>query len=255
MHVKKLAIKILRPKLYSWLRWNYNTLGILSLFENFLKYLILNNNYIKVKILNTDNYINIRPGTTDQNVYDEFFFNNELDYNYNDPKLIVDGGAHIGCASVWFSLKFPNCKIYAIEPDEDNYKLLLSNSLLYPNIIPLKYGLWDKKAFLKVNSSNRENWNYTVSEVDFSEGLNAIGINELITLYNINKIDILKIDIEGSEIELFRNPNWLDKVEFIIIELHDWFRDGCSEAFFNAIGNRKYRKEQIGEKVIVKFTK
>ena len=33
-----------------------------------------------------------------------------------NPKLIIDGGAYVGYSSIYFSLKYPQAKIIAVEP-------------------------------------------------------------------------------------------------------------------------------------------
>lgn len=251
--MKNILKKIVNKKVYSWLRWNYHTFGINHAIKSLFIYYSRKSDYIKVQIINTNHFINIRPGTTDQDVYNEIFKENELDFEFKNARVIVDGGAHVGCASIWLSIKYPNSKIYAIEPDEENYKLLVTNSKLFPNIIPLKYGLWSKKTYLLVDNKNKDNWNFTVSEVEFNSGLEGIGITDLMEMFDIKKIDILKIDIEGSEVELFKNSLWINKVEFIIIELHDRFKAGCSDTFFNSISKREYIMEQKGEKIEVRF--
>lgn len=53
--------------------------------------------------------------------------------------------------------------------------------------------------------------------------------------HDCSYIDILKIDIEGSEKELFENPTpWVDKVGMIVIELHDHFKAGCSSSVYSS---------------------
>jgi len=46
----------------------------------------------------------------------------------------------------------------------------------------------------------------------------------------LNSIDLLKIDIEGAEKEVFEACDWMDNVQCLMIELHDRFKPGCSEA-------------------------
>jgi hypothetical protein len=71
----------------------------------------------------------------------------------------------------------------------------------------------------------------------------------------VNHIDILKLDIEGAEFELFNTgaEAWLDAVGQIVIELHDWIRPGCSKSFYSAIGSRPFLQQINGENTFVKF--
>ena len=48
-------------------------------------------------------------------------------------------------------------------------------------------------------------------------------------------IDILKIDIEGSEKEVFEaSKTWIDKVTVVMAEVHDSLKPGCNQAFMEA---------------------
>ncbi len=66
-------------------------------------------------------------------------------------------------------------------------------------------------------------------------------------------IDILKLDIEGAEAELFcaNYENWLGKTNVIIIELHDRIREGCSEALYKATAHHNFQKVERQEHVIL----
>ena len=56
-------------------------------------------------------------------------------------------------------------------------------------------------------------------------------MNKLMADFQIDYIDLLKVDIEGAEKEVFeRSGTWISSVGIIAVELHDWFRSGCSQA-------------------------
>ena len=73
--------------------------------------------------------------------------------------------------------------------------------------------------------------------------------------HQLTQIDILKIDIETSEKQLFSEnySEWLPKVKVIIIELHDRMDAGCAKSFFTAINNcyTNYTYSTLGENVII----
>ena len=66
-------------------------------------------------------------------------------------------------------------------------------------------------------------------------------------------MDLLKIDIEGAETEVFGDAchRWLGGVSAIVIELHDWFRPGCAAAFYRAVSQYSFVQYQRGENVLV----
>ena len=62
--------------------------------------------------------------------------------------------------------------------------------------------------------------------------------------YSIREIDILKLDVEGAEKNIFSsNTNWISKVQLLIIELHDEVVPGCSREFFSAISEYDFEVE------------
>lgn len=68
----------------------------------------------------------------------------------------------------------------------------------------------------------------------------------------MDRIDVLKIDIEGSEIEVLNHSKaWIDAVKTLIIELHDRFRPGCAEALQKAFSSHTYDKSRSGENIVM----
>jgi hypothetical protein len=86
--------------------------------------------------------------------------------------------------------------------------------------------------------------------------LSSVTIPELLARIPSGRINLLKIDIEGAERELFQANagEWLSKVDVLVIELHDRFKQGCSKAFYSAICNRDFHQEQVGENIYIYFT-
>ena len=67
------------------------------------------------------------------------------------------------------------------------------------------------------------------------EKVEALSIPTLMRRYGLDWIDILKVDIEGAEKELFESaPGWIDKVQTVMIELHDRLKPGCTDSFNRA---------------------
>lgn len=199
--------------------------------------------------------LRIRPSTTDIQVFHDIFIKKELDSPINiNPKLIIDCGAYVGFSSIFFNLKYPQANIVAIEPEPGNYKALLNNCLNFKNIKPINAAVWNKEATLQINSGQGE-WSFEMSESISSNGnvSKGITINQILNESGIDKIDVLKIDIEGAEVQLFDENchSWLSKVKVIYIELHDRKIPGCSDNFYKAISHYKWDKFKNGEKIIL----
>ena len=72
----------------------------------------------------------LRDNKSDKPIFFQVFYEKQYDLygiDFPDAKKIIDGGANIGCASVYFSLRFPNAEILAIEPEKNNFELLKKN--------------------------------------------------------------------------------------------------------------------------------
>ena len=65
--------------------------------------------------------------------------------------------------------------------------------------------------------------------------------------FGLSHIDLLKVDIEGAEKEVFESANWLDRVSVIAVEFHDRFKRGSADAFLKANNGRFSLVEKRGE--------
>ena len=215
---------------------------------NFRIYEIYYNNKFKNNIL--------RKNTTDSLVFRDIFINKELKLPIQIyPSVIIDAGAYIGLSSLYFAAKYPKAKIIAIEPAKENYLKLKENTFHQENIFLENNGLYFKDCLLKVENRGTGHWGFKSVEVQNGEyDIKAVTLESIIEKYNLKKIDILKIDIEGSEKPLFSQnyENWLGMVDVVIIELHDNIDPECSQVFNNAIQKYKWSRKLVnGEKVIL----
>jgi hypothetical protein len=65
-------------------------------------------------------------------------------------------------------------------------------------------------------------------------------MQDLLAKHRLPRIDLLKIDVEGSEKVIFESPQtrlWLPQVEMILIETHDRVLAGCAEAVSQAVND------------------
>jgi FkbM family methyltransferase len=150
-------------------------------------------------------------------------------YQIEKIKYVVDAGANIGLTSLYLSTRFCNAKFLAIEPAPENFSALKSNVLhnKRTQIIPLHNALWFERSSMVISNSFRDgqDWSIQVLASSSESGhIEALPISEILKLGGFEFIDILKMDIEGSEKKLFDSKEFLDqllKVKFIAIELHE----------------------------------
>ena len=132
--------------------------------------------------------------------------------------------------------------------------MLVKNTNRYKNIVPIKAALWGSNCTRTVQNRFTGAWGYTVTETTNKteppgQQVNCITIDSLLKDYHIDRIDILKMDIEGGEKEVLeRAEGWSGKVKIISAELHDKICIGCDRAFY--LATKEFtRFEKFAEKV------
>ncbi len=173
---------------------------------------------------------------TDEIVIAEIFDENvyETDFDDLDGRVVLDIGANIGAYSIFCALG--GATVYAFEPDNENYKMLERNiklNGLEDNIILHKLAITDDEnkhilysgqggSFIKDNrrlapeaqekldSGSIENYNVESTTLDIV--IKQIG----------RKIDICKVDIEGSEYAMFKKAgrSTMNSLKLITMEFH-----------------------------------
>ncbi|HEY8519435.1 MAG TPA: FkbM family methyltransferase [Gammaproteobacteria bacterium] len=194
----------------------------------------------------------VRAGGKDIHCFWQVFGNGDCEVDLPEaPRTIVDGGAHIGLASIYLANKYPNATIVALEPDEANYRLAQRNLRHYPQVHLVRGGLWHRDALLTIDNPEAESWAFRVREVrDAAEGgIVGRSLDSLLEELGLPHADLVKLDIEGAEAEIFARgaPRWLHRVTGLIIELHGRRAEAAVHRATRRLGLARSRR---GEKVI-----
>lgn len=202
----------------------------------------------------------LRAHTSDVEVFCQIFAHRELDfYSNRDARYVIDAGANIGLTSVLLANKCPLAKIDALEVDSANIAMLKRNTAAYPNVSVVPLGLWSHACWIKILNPEASSWAFTVGEAEASDpaAIQATGVADLLANRNLTHVDLVKIDIEGGEVNVLGNRahGWIDKVDVLAVELHDRFRPGCSDALNQAIGVRSFQRSLSGEYHVIDFQK
>lgn len=213
----------------------------------------------KISIPQIPHPIYLRNKTSDIPTFDQIFFKLEYDIPLEwFPKVIIDAGANIGLAAVFFANKYPKSKIVSIEPEITNYELLKKNVSYYPNVFCLQKALSNTLETLDVVDTGLGNWGFMTfnkNEKFKKESLHSVEtttVSEIMKQYGFEYIDIFKIDIEGYEKELFDSnyEKWVPRTRCIIIEFHDRMKRGCSKSFFKCISKYNFSFAMKGENLV-----
>lgn len=139
-------------------------------------------------------------------------------------KTIVDCGANVGITALYLAERYPSARILCIEPDPANFAILHRNVSCESRIVPIKAALVGVDAGVVYLSQDRPAWGNSISDdPQAGKRLEVAGmtIPELCQRYSVERIDLLKVDIEGAEEQVFRSPGFLECVQFVVIELHN----------------------------------
>ena len=190
--------------------------------------------------------VSYRCGTSDLIVYWQVFVSRyyQIEQDALPPGcLVIDGGANVGYSSVWFLTNYPQIrKVVAVEPDAANLELARLNLAPFGDRVQfVQAGIGGKAGYLKLNRSSSSQGNefarQFVSAKDSGPDLiKAITLEELAQSSEETCINLLKLDIEGAEIEVFRSasPHFWDTVDLLMLELHG---EEAEKVFFAVFGS------------------
>jgi FkbM family methyltransferase len=141
----------------------------------------------------------------------------------SDQTFIIDCGANIGLSILYFKQLYPEASILGFEPDPNSFKLLKNNleQFGYSDVEVLEKGLWNSDTTLSFYSEGADGGRIALS-TDL-DSINQISTVRLKKYLAYKKIDFLKIDIEGAEVEdIMDCKEELKNVKKIFIEFHSF---------------------------------
>jgi FkbM family methyltransferase len=234
--VRKSAHSILPGPLFRGVAERYNRLRCKQRvhpddYEQFVKFLFGKVDpaaaQMQVRIQGLQHPLYVRPGTPDaveivhsgiREAYGMYLPEGEV-------KFVVDAGAYIGDTTAWYLSKFPQSRVVALEPTPETFAQLQANCTPYGDRVRMINGaLWIHDGELDLVLDPKTPTGISVAEHKSGEGkmCSAFSLNTILEQSGAAEIDILKLDIEGAERELFSvNPDpWLSRTRYIAIEIH-----------------------------------
>lgn len=172
-----------------------------------------------------------------------------------NPRWIIDCGANIGATARFFLEKYPQCHVVAIEPDPSNAEVCRRNLAGFgARAQVLLSAVWGQETPLKVERLPGQTTAGSMMVVrparpGETSDMTALRIDGILDRAGIAHADVVKIDIEGAEADVFvcQPERFLDRTGTLAIELHG---PACEKAFNEALAGYVCQWETIGELVV-----
>jgi FkbM family methyltransferase len=208
--------------------------------------------------------VRLRLNTSDVPTFLQVFTRQEYAIEFPEaPVYVMDLGANIGLAAAWFVGRFPGARIVCVEPDRDNYGMLVDNTRDYPDVLALHAAVWPEPGRLEVVRAKPDGtplgaWGVQTRALagpgagGEADHVPALTIPEIMRRAGFPRIDLLKVDIEGAELELFSRgaEDWLPSVRYLVVETHDRFRPGTTAAVQGALAGQGFEQRRSGENLV-----
>lgn len=180
-------------------------------------------------------------------VLGEMFLRGEYeDVGRPDAAVVVDLGAHIGASVAFERIRYPKARIIAVEADPITTKRLRANTtgmnveivnaavLNYEGDIELHRGnhSWET-SFLPYKGTGEEIL------------VPAVSLPGLLAAHGVDRVDVLKMDIEGAEAYVLR-PDHLQGVQTIVFEYHPALVEESLDELVGRLPDFTLRR-QVGE--------
>jgi FkbM family methyltransferase len=212
--------------------------------------------------------VHLRCGESDVAVIRQVFRDRQYDVDAIDPvrariwrryteiietgqiPTIVDAGANIGAASLWFLKKYPLAEVVALEPEPDNLAVLQLNANDRARLTVLPAAIGSTEGFVAVQN---DGLGWAARTIRAESGTPIITMASAFRSVKNGHPFIAKIDIEGFEKDLFsKNLEWLNDVHVVYIEPHDWMLPGqmTSQTFQHAFGQHDFEIFIVGENLV-----
>lgn len=165
--------------------------------------------------------VHLRSHTTDISVYHEIVLSHSLAGVKPDRTVrhVIDLGANTGLSYRWLRRLYPAAQIVCVEPDPGNLAILRANAQNDPACTVIAGCIGGRERQVNIASTIGE-WGFRI--VDGDDGtIPVITMDRLLDEHGIDRVDVLKCDIEGAEGEVFEDcRSWIDRVDTMTVECH-----------------------------------
>ena len=155
--------------------------------------------------------------------FEEVFIRGEYAVDIPPPRTIIDAGANIGIASIYFCLRYPSARVYAVEPNPDVLETLKKNLKVFPRASVHQCAFTDKDGTIDLHIHPTSSIASSLSARTKGGRIVSVPSRTFDTFRNeqgIGTVDLFKFDIEGAEDRMLRSIKDKNVVRCYVGEIH-----------------------------------
>ncbi len=145
------------------------------------------------------------------------------------PGVILDLGANAGQASRFFRSRYPDARIVAVEPDPETFRHLQRNLAADPNATTRQIAVTAAPGEVRLRRFLDASWMSQVAaagEEGDTVAVPGVTLDDVLAQEGIDRVGLLKVDIEGLEVDVLTAGGALRRADAVIGELHYWMNGG-----------------------------
>jgi FkbM family methyltransferase len=166
-------------------------------------------------------------GLSELEVLDEVFLQGEYELSMPEaPRTILDLGSHIGASLVALSAQFPEARLFGVEANRDTFARLRANAKMLSVVELRNVAVTGHDGTVSLRAG-RDSWASSVLADDYDrpakasmEEVPARTLGGLLEELGLERVDLLKVDIEGAEYEAFAAFEHWESIGTIVMEWH-----------------------------------
>ena len=172
--------------------------------------------------------LRMRMSSEDYAAFREIFLYRYYDHDLGEPATILDLGGYCGYSAIAFSARFPGARIAAVEPHPANFEALTENvkrNNLQVTVFQAAAVVANGPVRLFLGGGMTHGLTPTHHSTGGAITVDGCSVQTILDRLGWDRIDLLKIDIEGAEELLFHaHQPWLGRVRTIIGEYHGFYQ-------------------------------
>ena len=156
-------------------------------------------------------------------------YTHSLTYDLNENSTVIDLGGYTGEWAKEIINRY-NCNVYLVEPVEESYKILLEKFRSNPKVHILKVGIGIKNTE-KVMYVNGDGTSFN-TETGEAITVEIRTVESVLNQWNLEKIDLLQVNIEGDEYELLQHmidTGLINKFKNLQVQFHLGIKDAVAK--------------------------